>query len=156
MSKKALKKMNPVIKQRLREVMEEEDAKEEAPPIEQCWVVAENRLGMFSVTTGVLNYAEWEVFQEVMKNFMITQATVSPDKKSIRYVAFSPLFDKISPLEPDMDGPKVPFYQITVNIDKDTKKVEVTAEIIEESKIIGAKQDSKILDRRGKPISHEK
>ena len=86
------------------------------------------------------------MFQEMMKNFMITQTRLSPDKNVIQYLAFSPLFDKLSRLEPD---PQVPHYQINVEVNAENKTVKVTAKKLERSKIATV---SKIVDAKGRAI----
>ena len=160
MSKKKMKKQNPMIKERMRMLdqveMGEVEKKERMKPLprpKKCWVVAEGRIGVFNISAVMMEYAEWDIWQQFTQNFMINGCQISPDKKTLQFMAFSPLFEKVSKLEPKKE---IPFYQIKITVDrtKESKerKVKVEAEKIERSKIIGSSKGLKILGKDGKEI----
>lgn len=149
--KKKMYRQNPRIKQVVSEGEVNRLNEKGVVPIEKCWVVAENRIGTFDMTTALLEFIEWEMYQELIKNFMITGCQVSPDKQIIRYLAFSPLFDKHSQLEYDV---KPPQYKIDVKEKppingKGKKRIVVTAKKMEGPKIVKV---SKIVDSKGQKI----
>lgn len=152
MKKKNMRKSNPRIKEKIEAIRTEErkselDKADVIPVPVKCWVVEENRIGVFHMTAAVLTYVDWKIYQQLIQNFMITGCQMSPDKKVFQYLAFSPLFEKHSRLEQK----KVPLYQINVTVDK-KRRVSVVAKKMEESKIVGAPKGAKIVDMHGKEI----
>lgn len=154
MSKKKMSKQNPRIKEKIREIDAEEEEKKSSekaiplPPLKKCWVVEENRIGVFNATAAAWTYIDWEIYQQFIQNFMITGCQLSPDKKIFQYLAFSPLFDKVSRLEPK---PQVPLYQLNIVVDE-KKKVKVTAKKMEPSKIVNVPKGVKIVGKDGKEL----
>lgn len=148
MGKKKMHKSNPRIKEKIRIEREKDRLNEANIPIPvKCWVVEENRIGVFNMTAVSLTYVDWEIYQQLIQNFMITGCQMSLDKTVFQYLAFSPLFEKHSRLEQK----KVPLYQIHVTIDE-KKKVSVTVKKMEESKIMDVPKGAKIVDMHGKEI----
>ncbi len=142
-------KKNPRIKQLENEEKQSELNKVKMIPPKKCWVIEENRVGVFNVSAGLMEYCVWEVWQQLMSNFMITGVQISPDKKVFQFMAFSSLFEKHSRLEPDQ---KVAMYKIIIDA-ADPQKVKVKAEKMKESKVIGVPAGSKIVGADGKKLN---
>lgn len=123
-----IQKQNP----RIKEVESESKlttAVNKIPP-QKCWVVDENRIGCFHVSSKMLDYIKWEVYQDIFKQFMIVRCNIVKNTSVFEYVAFSPLFDKVSKLER-----KAPLYEIIINNDE-SGVIQVTAKQKIKSKII--------------------
>lgn len=151
---KKMKKQNPRIKEKIRLLNQPKEGENRLPlphppPPEECWVVKENRIGVFNVMAISLTYMDWEVYQQLIQNFLITGCQLSPDKSVFQYLAFSPLFEKVSKLEMQK---QVPLYRINVTMDGKKKIVKITAEKIEVSKIVGAPKGAKIVGKDGKEL----
>jgi len=151
MSKK-IKSKNPRLKEI--EKKEKQDGiktglkKEDLVPLPKNTVVEERRVGCFHVHTSMYDVMPWNVCRQFVKHFIVIRCVMVPNQPILEYTAFSPLFEKVSPLEQDK---KAPLYQ--VNIKGAKGKITVSAKKLEERKIIAPGDHSLTLNLAPGPVN---